>query len=137
MAYPLNLHGMVTFLGARDDVPTLLDAADVYVQPSLSEGLGLAVLEAMAAGLPVIATRTGGLPEVVADNQTGLLVPPGDAPALANALQYLLDNVNRRDKMGKAGRARAVSCFSIARMVSETQEVYRVALTQESKRRVQ
>ena len=74
------------FLGQRRDVPDLLNAMDIFVLPSYSEGVSLALLEAMAAGLPVIATAVGGLPEVVEHDKTGLLIPPRDAAALAGAL---------------------------------------------------
>ena len=123
-AHSASLGEIVTFLGARNDVPELLRAADLYVQPSLAEGLGLAAMEAMASGLPVVASRVGGLPEVVKENETGLLVPPGDAPALANALTLLLHDANLREAMGRAGKERAVSQFGTARMTEEMRAVY-------------
>jgi glycosyltransferase involved in cell wall biosynthesis len=106
-AAPLEL------LGERDDVPDLLAAADVFVLSSRSEGLPISILEAMAAGLPVVATRVGGVPELVVDGETGLLVPPGDARALAAALRTLLGDRELRLRLGAAGRARAEREFDL------------------------
>lgn len=104
-------------LGLRDDVESVLDAADVFSQPSLSEGLPLAVLEAMAHALPVVATRVGGVPEAIDDGETGCLVPAGDSSALATALARLLDDASLRERIGSAARARAIESFSIDAMV--------------------
>ena len=106
LAAELGLSDRVHLLGLRDDVETVFAAADVFVQPSLSEGLPLAVLEAMANGLPVVATRVGGIPEAVVDGKTGLLVPPGDPAALAAALAAVLDADDRGACDGRC-RARA------------------------------
>jgi glycosyltransferase involved in cell wall biosynthesis len=100
----LGLTEVVRFVGVRSDVPGLLAAADVYVHPSLSEALPISVLEAMAVGLPVVASSVGGIPEIVADEQTGMLVPPAHADQLAAAMLRLLDP-GLRATMGAAGRA--------------------------------
>ncbi|MCL6554424.1 MAG: glycosyltransferase [Firmicutes bacterium] len=119
-----GLTDRVTFLGARDDVPAVLGAADLFVLASRWEGLPFAVLEAMCSGLPVVATRVGGIPEAVVDGETGLLVPPGDARALAEAIERLAADPRLRGQMGAAGRRRAEACFTEARMLAENADVY-------------
>ncbi len=101
----------VRFLGRRDDVPALLAAADVLVLPSWIEGLPLVELEAMAAGIPVVATAVGGTPEAVVDGETGLLVPPRDVPALAGAIDEVLGDPELARRLGAAGRQRARERF--------------------------
>jgi glycosyltransferase involved in cell wall biosynthesis len=125
LACRLGVDETVRFLGRRDDVPDLLGAADLFVLPSLFEGLPLAVLEAMAAGLPVVATRAGGTAEVVDDGVTGHLVPAGDVAALADAVADLLRHPARARAWGRAGRARFEREFHAGRMARETAEVYR------------
>lgn len=120
----LGLEDRVTFLGWQTDISPALARWDVLVQPSLDEGFGLAALEAMAAGLPVVATRVGGLPEVVDEGSTGLLVPPADPASLAAALERLLRHPDLGSAMGAAGRERARAHFSVERMVAATSEVY-------------
>lgn len=112
--------GAVTFAGEQMDVRPWLHRMAVYVQPSISEGMSNSILEAMACGLPVAATRVGGTPEVVQDGVCGLLVPPNDPPALATALVTLLTDPARRAGMGAAGRDRAVRRFSEADMIRRT-----------------
>jgi glycosyltransferase involved in cell wall biosynthesis len=114
----------VTFLGFRDDVARCLAAADVAVLPSLHEGLGVAALEAMAAARPVVASRVGGLAEVVVDGETGRLVPAGDAAALAAALVALADDPDARRRMGVAGLARVRAGYSIVAMAEGTLACY-------------
>jgi glycosyltransferase involved in cell wall biosynthesis len=107
-----NIH----FLGRRMDVPALLAGATVAVIPSLwAEAFGLTVVEAMAAGVPLVATRAGGIPELVEEGKTGLLVPPGDARALADALRRLLRDDRLRASMGAHGRVAAQRRFSMER----------------------
>jgi glycosyltransferase involved in cell wall biosynthesis len=130
-----GLESRVRFLGWRRDVPSLLQAMDLYVQPSLLEGFGLSVLEAMAAGLPVVATRTGGLPEVVGEGQTGDLVPAGDARRLGESLARLLSDPQRRSAYGAEGEARARREFPLQRMVRAWGDLYR-ELLRESGRRI-
>lgn len=115
----------VRFLGWRSDRQAVMCALDLLMAPSLREGFGLAVLEAMALGIPVIATRVGGLSELVAEGETGLLVPPADPPALAAALHRMLEDPALRRRLGEAGRARARRDFTIGRMAEETLAVYR------------
>jgi glycosyltransferase involved in cell wall biosynthesis len=102
-------------LGYREDVPRLLAAADVFCLPSHSEGLPMSVIEAMLTGLPVVASRVGGLREQVVDGGTGLLVPPMTVDALAASLTRLAADPALRAAMGEAGRARATKCFDEAR----------------------
>ncbi len=124
-----NLLGNVLFLGERRDVPDLLQALDLYVQPSLLEGFGLSVLEAMAAGKAVVASRAGGLPEVVEESVTGDLVPPGDAAALAEGIVALLLDSGRRERYGREGLARARERFPLERMVRGWTDLYRELLS--------
>jgi len=117
--------GSIVFAGHRDDVPAWLKSCDVYVQPSRAEGLGTSVLDAMACRLPVVASRVGGLPEAVADGETGILVPAGDAGALTDAILGLLTDGQRATAMGMAGRARVERHFAVEPMVEGYLEVYR------------
>lgn len=100
-----------------------LEAMDVFVLPSLWEGLSLALLEAMFHGLPVVATAVNGTPEAVADERTGLLVPPGDPGALADAMARLARDPELRTRLGTAGREEAERRFTVERMVEETEAV--------------
>jgi len=115
----------VDFLGARRDIPWILRALDLLVLPSQQEGLPNSILEAMAAGVPVVATRVGGIPEIVIDGETGLLVPPGDPVALANAINSLLMNPEVRQRMGSHGRARVEANFTARRAAAELEALYR------------
>ncbi|MDP6538774.1 MAG: glycosyltransferase family 4 protein [Planctomycetota bacterium] len=125
LAEELELGGRVRFAGIRRDVPDLLAASDAFVMSSLWEGLGLVFLEAMACGLPVLSTRVSAIPEVVVEGETGVLVPPGDAPALARELARLAADLDLRRVLGEAGRERVSSRFGLDRMVEETLDVYR------------
>jgi glycosyltransferase involved in cell wall biosynthesis len=116
-----NLQERVHLLGERSDIPEILNAADVFVLSSDWEGNPLAVLEAMAAGKPVISTSVGGVPELV-EGGCGLLVPPRDAQALSKAMSYLLENSGARISMGKASAARALDRFD-SRVMAEAYEV--------------
>lgn len=120
----LDLTDKVIFTGERDDLPALLNTLDIFVLPSWSEGFGRANLEAMAAGRPVVSTNVGGIPEVVADGETGILVPPRDPGDLAEAIIRLAKDENLRKKMGAAGRIRAEN-FSIQKMVGGVVELYK------------
>jgi glycosyltransferase involved in cell wall biosynthesis len=124
----LGLEGRVRFTGFQESVFGFLAACTVYVHPVLMEGFGLAVLEAMAMGRPVIATTTGGLPEVVRNGETGLLVPPGDEIALAEAIVALLRDPERADAMGQAGRIRASALFSEELMMQHLRAAYELVL---------
>jgi glycosyltransferase involved in cell wall biosynthesis len=111
----LGLQDAIALTGTRDDVPELLARADVFALSSRSEGAPLSILEAMAAGLPVVSSRVGGVPELVVDGETGLLVPPGDPAAMAAALGRLLADAGLRRRLGAAGRERAQRCFDVRR----------------------
>ena len=120
--YRLERH--VILAGFRPDVLSLHKGFDVFVMSSLTEGLGTSLLDAMASARPVVATRTGGIPEVVVDDETGLLVPPRNPQALARAIVRMLRDEPLRTRMGQAGLARVRSHFSASRMVQETLDVY-------------
>ena len=120
-----GLDAAVLLLGARRDVPELLAAADLFVLPSHFEGLSLVVLEAMAAGLPVVGTRIGGTEETVVHGGTGLLVRPGDPLALAVSILELLADRARARTLGEAGRLRFLAEFQAGRMTAELLELYR------------
>jgi glycosyltransferase involved in cell wall biosynthesis len=122
-AVDLGLTETVLFTGFREDAARLIRAFDVFAMASLYEGLSIALLEAMAAGRPVVVTRVGGLEEVVRDGEQGLLVPPRDAAALATGLVSLLGDRERRRRMGSAARQRA-SEFDIRGAVRRMEEVY-------------
>jgi glycosyltransferase involved in cell wall biosynthesis len=117
----------VLFTGFRADVPRVLDAIDVVALPSLHEGMPLTVIEAAAAGRPVVATAVDGTPEVVVDGQTGYLVPPADAPALSRALIALLGDRDALSRMGREAARWARERFDIATHVEATARVYREA----------
>lgn len=121
----LHLEKHVFLPGFRADVLGWLKGADVFVMPSEMEGLGTSILDAMAAGVPVVGSATGGIPEVIEDGATGLLVPPGDARALAASIVRLLREPALRERMGQAGWARARERFTVERMVEGTLRVYR------------
>jgi sugar transferase (PEP-CTERM/EpsH1 system associated) len=123
-AAALGLDESVHFLGHRPDVEVVLAAADVFVLSSESEGLSNTILEAMAAGAPVVATRVGGADELVELEWTGLLVPPREARALASALGMLLTDLSRCAGMGRAGRARVESEFSLGAMIRRYEAMY-------------
>ncbi len=124
----LALEEHVRFLGWREDLPDLMQAADLFVMPSHLEGLCTAAMDAQAAGLPVVATTAGGLPEVVADGRTGRLVPPRDPDALAEAILALLRDRKTRARMAHAAADTAADRFDKARMVEGTLRVYRELL---------
>lgn len=119
-----GLAGRVMLVGRRDDVAEVLAALDVFVLSSSTEGLAVTLLEAMAAGLPVVATRVGGNPEVVDDARTGLLVPPRNAAALSAALARLFDDPAARRRMGDRGRERCRAQFGVATMVARYEGIY-------------
>ncbi len=114
----------VILLGAQGDVPELLASLTLFVLPSLQEALGTSILEAMAVAKPTVAAAVGGIPEAIVDGVTGLLVPPADSEALAEAISRLLDDPPRARRMGEAGRARVEEHFTLERMVSQTLRLY-------------
>jgi glycosyltransferase involved in cell wall biosynthesis len=111
-----GLDGSVRFLGLRTDVEELLSGSDLFLLTSVSEGIPVTLIEAMGVALPVVATRVGGVGEVVDDGLTGLLTPSGDDARLAEHILTLANNPDVRDRMGRAGRERALSLFSERRM---------------------
>lgn len=125
LALEMGVADRVHVLGPRRDVPALMHAIDVFAMPSIWEGFGLVLLEAMAAGRPIVASRVATIPEVVVDGSTGLLVPPGDPLALAEALAALAHSSDRARAMGEAGRQRLRNDFSIEKMVGDTELLYR------------
>jgi len=120
----LGLGAAVRLVGFRRDIPALLAAADVCVLPAEAEACGRVLLEAMAMAKPVVATASGGTPEIVQDGVTGILVPPGDAGAVAAALENLLRDPGRAGSMGAAGRDRAVAHFTIEAHAENTMRAY-------------
>lgn len=123
-----NLQAHVTLVGVRDDVPALMPAADVFLLSSLSEGISVTLLEAMATGLPIAATDVGGNSEVVRHDHTGLLSPRQDAPALARNLITLLSNPDKRTAFGQAGKTRLLEQFTQAQMHHNYAQLYQQML---------
>lgn len=123
----LDLTPHVRFVGFRDDLAELLPGLDVLVHPAAREGLGLAVLEAMAAAVPVVATAVGGIVDAVSDGAEGLLVAAGDGAGLVAAIERLARDAALRERLGNAGRIRVEREFSIARMADRYAELYRNA----------
>lgn len=120
-----DLDGRVRLLGERSDVPRLLPGFDVFVLPSIAEGISNTILEAMATRLPVVATRTGGNPELVDDGATGALVPVGDREALAASIEAYLEDSDLRLRHGRAGHRRSVTEFGLPRMAERYRDLYR------------
>jgi len=104
MAVGHGYRDKVLFLGWRDDVHAIMHLLDIFVLPSLNEGMGRVIVEAMAAGLPVVASNTGGIPDLVVEGETGLLAEPGNTVELAAAIQKLLDKPELRRQLGQAGQ---------------------------------
>ncbi|MFA6108632.1 MAG: glycosyltransferase [Candidatus Latescibacterota bacterium] len=128
LARESDLGGAVAFPGIVEDVRPWLAGLDLLVVPSRREGLGLVILEGMAMGIPVVASRVGGIPEVVVDGETGLLVEAGDPASLAAAALTLLADPERRRRMGRAGRQRAIERFSLETMSARIAEEYELLL---------
>jgi glycosyltransferase involved in cell wall biosynthesis len=124
LAVELGIEDRVVFLGEIYDVASLLGRARLFVLPSRSEGIPLTALEAMACGLPVVATRVGGVPEVVEDGLTGLLVPPANPAALAAAIVQICNDPDGGERMGRAGTCRVDEFFDVRRMVGEYETLY-------------
>ena len=120
----LRITRRVTFTGWRDDIRRTMADLDLLILPSLWEGFGLVLLEAMMMGKPVVASRVSAIPEIVVDGVTGLLVPPRDQEALAKAIIALLQDKERAEAMGQAGRERVERYFTVARMVQQTETLY-------------
>ena len=123
-ASTLGLADKVHFYGVRNDIPEILGAADVFVLASEWEGNPLSVMEAMASGTPVISTAVGGVPSLIEDDRSGLLVPRGDVKALAHAMRHLLQNPEIRATMGEASRKRAIERFDVRVMAQLYGDLY-------------
>jgi len=131
----LGLSARIHFLGARRDLGDLLSAMDLFVLPSLWEGLPLSLVLAMGAGLPAVSTTVAGIPEVVRHGETGLLVPPGDAAALARALAQLVASPGDRERLGRAAREFVLPRFGVDRYVAEISSLYERLLGAEANKR--
>jgi len=130
----LGIESRVRFLGVRSDIPDLLRAADVFVFPSRWEGNPLSVMEAMAAGLPVVATAVGGVPELVEDGVSGILVPNEDLEGLTAAMLRMVQHPDLREQMGRAARCRAVERFDIQQTVRAYEALYEEILQRQRRR---
>jgi glycosyltransferase involved in cell wall biosynthesis len=133
----LGLSRNVRFVGERNDVPVILSAADIHISASHHEGFPNNILEAMSAGLAVVATAVGGVPEQIIDGETGILVPPRDHAALAAAIDALAADVAARQAMGRAGREHVTRTFRIERSVAALSKIYLAAATQGFQDRLQ
>lgn len=120
----LGIDHAVSFLGLRNDVPRILAALDLFVLPSLSEGLSVALLEAMSTAVPVVASSVGGNPEIVQDGQIGLLVSPKNASELADRILEVINNPEKSKLFGERGRERVAKEFTTARMLNQYEELY-------------
>ncbi|SHG98912.1 Glycosyltransferase involved in cell wall bisynthesis [Desulforamulus hydrothermalis Lam5 = DSM 18033] len=123
-ACELGLQGRVIFAGQRDDIAEIMALLDIFVLPSVTEGLPLTILEAMAAGKPVVATRVGGVPEAIVEGKTGLLVAPKDPEALAVALAELIGERDRLQRLGNNGQKYVQEKFTVQNMVEKTMTLY-------------
>ncbi|MDA4126128.1 MAG: glycosyltransferase family 4 protein [Thaumarchaeota archaeon] len=130
LAQKLALNSKVTFAGVvpQNDLPLYYSIADVVAVPSVYEPMGIVPLEAMSVGRPVVASRTGGLPELIEDMKTGLLTPPGDVPALAEALRSLCEDDELAESLGNRGRQAVLEKFTWSRSASATLSAYEAAL---------
>jgi glycosyltransferase involved in cell wall biosynthesis len=131
-AISVGIDERVKFLGGIDDVPALYSTAHIAVHASHSEGLSNTILEAMAEGLPVVATNVGGTPEMISDGQTGLLVPPNDARSLAAKVKQLLDRPDLRAELGSAGLEVVRERFNVDRITTQYEHIYESVLSPES-----
>jgi glycosyltransferase involved in cell wall biosynthesis len=128
----LGIGSRVVFAGMRRDIPQLLALMDIFVLPSLYEGFGIAILEAMATGKPVVASTVGGIPEFVVSGESGLLVPPGDSIALAAAIRQLLAQPERAKIMGRRGQEHVRHHYSIESVVRQHEQLYEMCVAQTS-----
>ena len=128
LAVDLGLADVVCFPGSRDDIPDVVHSIDLLVVPSLNEGFGRVIVEAAAAGVPAVGANAAGIPEVIRDGVTGVLVPPRDGAAAAKAVQALLDAPSRLRELGEAARLSARERFAPASQIAKLQEVWAEAL---------
>ena len=129
----LGLHGNFVFAGWRDDVPEVMRVFDIEVLPSLNEAVGIVLIEAQAAGLPVVATNVGGIPEIMKDKETGILVPPADSRALSGAIIALLSDKDSRSRMGERGKAWVRGKFRADIMVGSISALYQALVDGQDK----
>ncbi len=129
----LGFSERIHFAGSQSNIPEILNALDIFVLPSLSEGMPNAVLEAMACGLPVIATAVGGVPEVIDNPRDGIVIDSQDEEALVSALTHLLENKDSRAEMGTQGRLRMLKHFSLKKMVRTYETLYQDMLDEKKK----
>jgi glycosyltransferase involved in cell wall biosynthesis len=129
LAFSLGISKRVIFAGLRDDIPDLMRAMDIFVLSSLSEGISLTLLEAMACCLPLVATEVGGNPEVVINGETGYLVPPRNPEEMAKKLLLLINNEKLRRQMGEKGRERVIRNFGIKETTRKYEELYNSVLS--------
>ncbi|MBN1527371.1 MAG: glycosyltransferase family 4 protein [Candidatus Omnitrophica bacterium] len=129
----LGLSGNFIFTGWRDDVPEVMRIFDIEVLPSLNEAVGIVLIEAQAAGVPVVATNVGGIPEIMKDKETGILVPPADSRALSGAIIALLSDKDSRSRMGENGKAWVRGKFSSDMMVGNISALYQAILDGQNK----
>lgn len=137
-ATDLGIADVVCFTGSRDDIPDVMHSIDVLVVPSLNEGFGRVIVEAAAAAVPTVGANAAGIPEVIRDGTTGLLVPPRDGVGTARAVQALLDDPHRRRRLGEAARANAAEHFAPATQIAKLQGIWAEALgvgAEEARRR--
>lgn len=135
-ARQLQISEKVIFTGFQSDITSWLYTFDVFVLASLNEGMGRVILEAMSCGKPIIASRTGGIPELIVDQKTGLLTPPGDVPALMLAMSILVQSKDIRQKFGDAGKMRIDKTFSIDMMMKQIESLYFELLAKKQRTRL-
>ena len=123
----LELREAVRVLGTVDDIDSLMSGSDFFVLSSISEGISMTLLEAMAHGLAIVATSVGGTPEVVVHDETGLLVPPRDPDALADAIVWMIQHPRERRVMGRRGRLRVADHFNLDSTIEQYQRLYEPA----------
>jgi len=121
----MGISHAVSWIGFCSNIPRFLSALDIYIQPSANEGLSLSILEAMAAEKPVIATRVGSAEEIIRDGSTGMLIEPGTAPSIANAMKTLTANMELRNCLARHAREFVVREYNIQKMVDGYYQVYR------------
>ncbi len=129
MSSQLGIQDQVILTGMRKDIPDCLRMMDIYVQPSLFENISNSVLEAMAAGLPVISTHVGGIQEILDHNRSGLIVELGNHQSMTEALDFLINDVKQRKSMGEQARRNVTDFFSIEKMVLDYETIYRQILS--------
>jgi glycosyltransferase involved in cell wall biosynthesis len=123
-AREIGIEGNVIFTGFRSDIPNIMNTIDILVLPSINEGMPMVILEAMSAFKPVVATKVGGIPEIIVDGETGYLVPPCNEHRLAEAVIRLLNNPEKAKDFGNAGFKRVKMYFSAGQMASKTQDLF-------------